>query len=538
MKPLRFGLIFSFWLVFGPRARAATLYVDVNSTGPAAPYTNWATASTDIQDAINAANPGDLILVNNGVYQTGGLVVPPYGITNRVVATIPVTIESVNGPSVTSIIGNPVLGSSAVRGAWLTNGAALVGFTVAFGGTWIGGSYPTYQDYGGGVWAYSTNSTVSNCIIVSNQASGYGGGVNSGTLYNCAILGNSSGGAVYGALLFNCTVCQNSTGASSSPGGALNSSLFNCILCSNYDGIAQSNYTLNSDRLYYCCTSPNVTNFPGNICADPQFVDGYHLSANSPCRRTGSGAYTNGTDIDGQPWLNPPSMGCDEYYPGGPLTVGIDATATNVATNFNDYLASGAVGSQSSNLWSFGDGTFATNQPSAWHSWSVPGQYSVSLTAYNDDNSSGVTASLVVNVGVQPTHYVSLTSTNPVPPYTSWDTAATNIQSAISAASSGDVIIVNDGAYQMGQVKISSSDVYTRVAVTIPVTVQSLDGPSFASITGQPTPAYVRCAWLTNGASLVGFTLASGGAFLSSGMPGGAGGVSTAFRVPALSQIV
>ena len=111
-------------LAVAGNARASTHYVDVASTNATPPYTNWATAATNIQDAVDAAVAGDEIVVTNGIYATG------LRNGNRVAVDKPLSVRSVNGPQSTSISGGEFC-------VYLTNGATLSGFTLTGGGGYI-----------------------------------------------------------------------------------------------------------------------------------------------------------------------------------------------------------------------------------------------------------------------------------------------------------------------------------------------------------------------------------------------------------------
>jgi hypothetical protein len=218
------------------------LYVDLNSTNPISPYTNWVTAATNIQDAVDAASAGDQVLVTNGLYQTGGRVV--YGsFTNRVAVTKAMTVESVNGPATTMIVGSKSI-AYAVRCAYLTNGAVLVGFTLTNGSARTTGGDFYREESGGGVWAESDSATVSNCVLTKNLCVDCGGGAYGCTLNNCTLTGNnatdsvySRGGGAYGCTLNNCTLLGNSAREG---GGSSASTLNSCTVISNSANVSFS----------------------------------------------------------------------------------------------------------------------------------------------------------------------------------------------------------------------------------------------------------------------------------------------------------
>ena len=77
--------------------------MDNSASGPLSPFSSWATAATNIQDAIDAALAGEIVFVTNGIYATGGKSMDGT-ITNRVAIDKAVTLQSVNGAALTTIV--------------------------------------------------------------------------------------------------------------------------------------------------------------------------------------------------------------------------------------------------------------------------------------------------------------------------------------------------------------------------------------------------------------------------------------------------
>jgi len=509
---------------------AATNFVWQDSPNPTPPYATWATAAHAIQDAGDAAQPGNTVLVTNGVYA-------PVSITNAI------TLLSVNGPAVTTIDGGGVN-----RCVSLGSNAALCGFTLTNG----------YAEIGAGVLCDSHIASVTNCTLTGNSATGLyskGGGAYGGAFYNCTLTGNAAnyGGGAYGGALHNCTLvgnvaaytgggacigalnnCVVTRNSADTGGGAYSATLRNCVLMGNSawgrgGGADQStlyNCTLTGNSavwegggaygsifyncivyfndgdnysgsiVQYSCTTPLAAG-EGNLADDPLLASATRLSCSSPCIGRGSPAYTTGADIDGQPWDDPPCMGADQVRPEsmtGPLSVTLSPSSARWWLGMPLGFRAHIEGVASSSAWDFGDGVVVSNSPYASHVWSDQGTYAVRLTAYNDIFPQGVTATAIVMLAEQVVFYVNQANPTPSWPYTSWESAANVIQDTVDVAHPGDTVLVTNG-------------VYAPISIASAITLRSVNGPAETIIDGGGTN---RCVWLGTNAVLSGFTLTNG----------------------------
>lgn len=111
------------------------------------------------------------------------------------------------------------------------------------------------------------------------------------------------------------------------------------------------------------------------------------------------------------------------------------------------------------------------------------------------------------------THYVSHWGSHTAP-YSTWETAATNLAAAIGAATNGETIWVTNGVYRSGSAL--AGGLAARARLTRSITLRSVNGFHYTVIEGSPhsdeTPlgtSAVRSVYMTNGV-LDGFTLRRG----------------------------
>ena len=95
-----------------------------------------------------------------------------------------------------------------------------------------------------------------------------------------------------------------------------------------------------------------------------------------------------------------------------------------------------------------------------------------------------------------------------IPPFSSWTTAATNIESAVSAAVSGNIVLVTNGEYRLNaQIDVGSN-----------IKIESVNGAEETIINGNFPFSTNRCFYIHNSTAVVdGFTVLNGWAWNNRG---------------------
>ena len=281
------------------------------------PYTNWATAATNIAAGVAAAVAGGTVVVTDGVYE----------VSSAVTVTNAVTVRSVNGWSSTTVNGG--YPSRTTRCFYLNHSNAVVeGFLIMRGRD--GGN-------GGGVYM-NGRGVLRDCAVFACSAGSDGGGVycNQGGLVDrCVIASNSatwvggvclaSGGTLQSSLVFSNHASSRAGGSRvDAPGKMVNSTVVRNSAGDTAGGIEGNGPVVNS--ILYFNTAPSSSNYsagpvftnscaaplpsgPGNISGNPMFVaaDGgdFRLSTNSPCVEAGTNQawMAAGMDLEGKPRL-------------------------------------------------------------------------------------------------------------------------------------------------------------------------------------------------------------------------------------------
>ena len=116
-----------------------------------------------------------------------------------------------------------------------------------------------------------------------------------------------------------------------------------------------------------------------------------------------------------------------------------------------------------------------------------------------------ITLCLCASVVKSDTNYVSLFGSHILPFYT-WETAATNIQSAVDVAIDGDLVLVTNGTYKGIGHEIDDFG-FSVVSVTNAITVKSVNGAEVTIVDGENLR---RPFFVGNGVILNGFLLTNG----------------------------
>jgi parallel beta-helix repeat protein len=294
-----------------PRIIGQSVDIGADEVAPILNFTQQTQYGT-IQDAINNASTGDVIVVTRGIYtgtgnrdiDFGGRVITLRSTDPNNLGIIAATIIDCNGS-----VSNPHRGfnfhsgentSSIIAGLTITKGNS----TYDGGAIYCDASAPTVKSCiithnitdGNGAGIYcgnSSNALIINCIFAANSAGHSGGGLHACSstpqVINCTIIGNSAlyGGSISSCkqsnpLIANC-IARNNRAAYGSQLALINTIDIGGVNIPTYMTVSHSNIEDGYNGAYIDPVGNTLYWQTGNIDADPDFVNiGRWNDANTP----------------------------------------------------------------------------------------------------------------------------------------------------------------------------------------------------------------------------------------------------------------
>ncbi|MDF7798363.1 choice-of-anchor Q domain-containing protein [Pontiellaceae bacterium B1224] len=354
--------------------------------------------------------------------------------------------------------------------------------------------------YGGGGMSAGT---ATNCVFTGNTADQtYGGGASCSTVINCVFTGNTAknGGGIgsfvshYGpdgpSKAVNCTFSGNSAGENG--GGIYWTEIINGIVWDNTaDGDGDNiwrphkydyDYAVHSSEVRHTCSPDTVHGVDGNITNAPMLISSSHLAPDSPCIGAGTNLFY-GSDIDDEPWNNPPSMGCDEPEASAdrPILLYITGLSERVLAEYEMDFSLTILGPCSGFSIDFGDCSTHTNSEASnytvrSHRWDQLGPHEVVLTGHYSDSSDSVSITQHVEVvNAEDAAIYVAPNGNDSNSGMNWSTAKATIQSGVDAQMvSGGTVWVTNGTYHLTE----------EIRVWKPINVQSAHSAEFTIVDG------------------------------------------------------
>ncbi len=358
--------------------------------------------------------------------------------------------------------------------------------------------YNTVGDWGGGLAVYN-NGSVSNSLFHGNIADEGGGIYNYGD----------------GARIHSCTVVKNTANIG---GGGIdcgdNTLVRNAIVYDNYAATYTNyrNQTANA-RWRNCCTWPAITGAAdegGTITNPPVFLaaayNHYQLATNSPCINVGSNEAWMVAAQDLTPQARIINRIVDiGAFELGRLTCALSANRRAGRKPFAVDFSSYVTGTNTATLYYYWDfnypSGFDTNglnvRAPSW-SYTNDGIYTVYLLVSNAVGEIATYLATDFIIVVSDPRYVATNGLH-IAPYTSWATAASNIESAVAISYDFMLVFVSAGTYR----------ITSPIVLTSAVEVYSVCGPEQTIVDGAGT---TRCFYIATEARLNGFTISNGSA--------------------------